>query len=428
MKFKRFDKRLWPMLWLGLAIWLGSILILVILEQTESAPSGQGVLMDMAKELFQQLPIFSLLLLCLLQPVLEEFAFRLWGVGKLWSTIVSLLLMALFAFSEMGLWAVFFLGGFIFVWLRDKNELRRKWLLTLISSACFALCHVSGFGELSLGMVLGLTDIFGMAIVMCWLTLNLSIWFSALLHAVNNSLGVILPLFFLPDAAGMELPSAPGSEGRVTICIEPLRPFAFGYNDSLTSLPGYESILYIDSAATDFQLCGEPAEIAVSIARTYAPQYTYFDFEGKGESLEERVLFSWHSDTPQQPDMRRLLRHYLTLHKCYNEDTLIFDTAEVMLKEAYLIYEDGREELFDDAYGEDYISAEMLILNSGYRIVTEFERGDDSTVDSHVYCLPVPDPLSEQVNSYSRLFNRILPFRIEYRDARKATFITIKTK
>lgn len=425
MRFKRFDKRLWPMLWLGLAIWLGTMLVSAILEWSGSAPSGQGTLMDMAKQMFQQMPLFCLLLICLVQPVLEEFAFRLWGVGNLWTTICCLCLMALFAFSEMGLWAALFIGAFLFEWLRDKNELRRKWLLTLISSAAFALCHVSGFGEFSLGMVLGLLDIFGMAIVMCWLTLNLSIWFSALLHVLNNTLGVLLPMLFVPDPVSRQI--SDDTCGKVEISLQSFDPFAFEYNDSVTRYANGQASFYMDSTTTDFQFRGEPAEIASRIAEACAPRYTYFQTEGKGESLEERVLFGWHSDRPQLPDMRGMMDDYLQLLKQFNEDTIIFDTASVMLKEAYLIYKDGHEELLD-ATSEDQQTALTLMMNSGYRIIWETEYLGDTAMATHLYGLPVPNPLASQMDRYMKFFYRVLPFRIEYRDARKATLITIKTK
>lgn len=428
MKCKRFDKRLWPMFWLGLAIWLGMILVMLFMEMASGdSSSAQGVLMDAAKSMFQGMPIFTLLLLCLIQPIIEEFSFRLWGVGKLWTMIVCVILMSIFAFSEMGLWAVLFIGGFIAEWILDKKDLRRKWLLTLISSACFALCHVSGFGAFSLSMVLGLIEIFGMAILMCWLTLNLSIWFSALLHVLNNSLSILLPMLFVPDPVSMELASASDPGGEVKICMEPLRPMAFAENKKLANTAGEYFLQKIDTNCTDFQLMGEPAEIASWLAWSLAPQYTYFEFEGAGESLEERVLFKWHAENHQMPDLQQIFDHFPALVKSYNENLLIFDTAEVMLKDAYLVYKDGHEEYFD--YGcEDYTAACPLVTTAGYRIVNEFEWGVDSTLDSHVYCLPVPNPLVEQMKGYEKYFNLLLPFRIEYRDARKATLITIKTK
>ena len=170
MKFKRYDKRFLPMLFIGLGLWVVSMVLMEVLTSSGQA-QGQSTLMEMIKGIFQQMPVFTLLLLCVFQPILEEFSFRLWGVGKMWMTIVCLALMTLFGVSEMGLWMFLFLGAFLFVWLKVKDTFRQRWILAIITSLCFALCHVSGFGSFGWGMVLGLTDIFGMALVMCWLTI-----------------------------------------------------------------------------------------------------------------------------------------------------------------------------------------------------------------------------------------------------------------
>ena len=71
-KPKRFDKRFLPMLWIGLAFWVGSIAIMYILEWAGVEMAGQDNLFDLGKTMFQRLPIFTLLLFCLLQPILEE--------------------------------------------------------------------------------------------------------------------------------------------------------------------------------------------------------------------------------------------------------------------------------------------------------------------------------------------------------------------
>ena len=46
-KPKRFDKRFLPMLWIGLAFWVGSIAIMYILEWAGVEMAGQDNLFDL---------------------------------------------------------------------------------------------------------------------------------------------------------------------------------------------------------------------------------------------------------------------------------------------------------------------------------------------------------------------------------------------
>ena len=229
-KPKRYNRRYLPMLWIGLALWLLSMLVSYIMEKSGNAPAGQEFLMDMGKSIFQTVPFLLVLLFCFFQPILEELSFRLWGVGKKWMTILCLVLMTLFAVSEMGMWGLLFVALFIVVWVTVKDKVLQNWLNALITSACFALCHISGFAGFSIGMVLGLLDIFGMALVMCWLTINISFWLSCLLHVLNNSLAILVPLLFLTNPVTV-------TNDNATLSIEPLRPFA--NNDQLFENQAY---------------------------------------------------------------------------------------------------------------------------------------------------------------------------------------------
>ena len=155
---KRYDKRFLPMLWIGLILWIGSMAVMYFLESTGKSPSGQENLMQMSKGMFHTIPVFTLLLLCFFQPILEELSFRLWGVGKKWSTIVCLVLMSVFVMSELKLFGLIFIVAFILVWVFVRNRVAQVWINTIITSLAFSLSHISGFGDFSLGMVLGLVD------------------------------------------------------------------------------------------------------------------------------------------------------------------------------------------------------------------------------------------------------------------------------
>ena len=290
-KPKRFDKRFLPMLWIGLAFWVGSIAIMYILEWAGVEIAGQDNLFDLGKTMFQRLPIFTLLLFCLLQPILEEMSFRLWGVGKKWTLVLCLVLMAMFGVSSIGLLGLLFVVGIILVTVLVKDRFVQVWLNAILSSLLFSLCHISGFGNDVLGMTLGLSDIFGMALVCCWLTVNISFWLSCLLHVLNNSLSIILPLLFLPDVQTgriiVSYEDSPNMQELATV-IEPVRPFA----DNSALLAGAATQSELAAGAKDFYLVGEPAEIARMIAsqRMGIPADVLFDWKAKEESLEERIV------------------------------------------------------------------------------------------------------------------------------------------
>lgn len=431
MRTKRYDKRFLPMLWVGLVLWLGSMLVSAVMEWTGNKLPGQSTLMDMGKWMFHSVPVMTLLLLCLIQPIFEEFAFRLWGVGKKWTTIVCLMLMTLFATSEMGLWGLLFVGAILFVWIAVADRFLQVWINAILSSVCFALCHVSGFGDFSLGMVLGLVDIFGMALVLCWLTINFSIWLSALLHVLNNSLAILIPLLFLGSPSKLDCYTQQGGGNPslvYNLSMEPLRPFA----DNTALIEGADQLWNLDSTTTEFYMVGEPAQIASYLtSQVIKEPHTYLDWESKGESLEERVVFKVSNiAAPGAPDYVKLLKDYLVLAEKYGDEPLVFDTTEVMLKSIWLVYPDGREVRLEEGC-EDFAKADQRIMSGsmGFRgnmRITEYELVEDSVMVPVEYCIERPNPLAKAMGSMDEMMDKLSGFRIEYRDARKATLITVR--
>ena len=78
----------------------------------------------------------------------------------------------MFGVSSIGLLGLLFVVGIILVTVLVKDRFVQVWLNAILSSLLFSLCHISGFGNDVLGMTLGLSDIFGMALVCCWLTVK----------------------------------------------------------------------------------------------------------------------------------------------------------------------------------------------------------------------------------------------------------------
>lgn len=429
MHFKRYDKRYLPMLWTGLAIWLLSILLSAILEWVGTGVEGQDTLMDMGKAMFQRAPYGTLLLLCVLQPIFEEVSFRLWGVGKKGAIIVCLIFMAMFSVSEMGLWGLLFVAAFIAVWRMVKDSFKRNVINTIITSACFALCHVSGFDGFSLGMVLGLLDIFGMAIVMCWLVINLGFWFSALLHVLNNSLALLIPLLFMPNPVSSVHEFKGGVELHTSVT--GLDPFAD--NAALIMDSADNGYLYmLDSTMDGFCLVGEPAELYSEILR-YANKEAdvFFDWTSVGGSLEERVVYHIKYAKPMISNKEQLATICRSDLEAYLEGSLVLDTAEIDLMSVILVYPDGKElNLNDvDTDDEDWWKASNEVMRSmaglrGNTLVTEY--GEDGTPVN--YCILRPNVLNEQMDFLDQLTDQLNGFSIKYEPAKKARMVTVKVK
>ena len=431
-KPKRFDKRFLPMLWIGLAFWVGSIAIMYILEWAGVEIAGQDNLCDLGKTMFQRLPIFTLLLFCLLQPILEEMSFRLWGVGKKWTLVLCLVLMAMFGVSSIGLLGLLFVVGIILVTVLVKDRFVQVWLNAILSSLLFSLCHISGFGNDVLGMTLGLSDIFGMALVCCWLTVNISFWLSCLLHVLNNSLSIILPLLFLPDVQTgriiVSYEDSPNMQELSTV-IEPVRPFA----DNSALLAGAATQSELAAGAKDFYLVGEPAEIARMIAsqRMGIPADVLFDWKAKEESLEERIVLRVNDIKKEVYSCDDLYDHYMSQIACYLDEPLRMDTTEVMLKEIWLVYDDGHEELLTDSCAHFNDVYSRLMSNPygirGNEIVMLSEEVNDSTVAFHYYCRLNENALQKEVDKMNAAMDKLkhVDYHLDYRDGRKVTYITI---
>lgn len=420
------------MLWIGLAFWVGSIAIMYILEWAGVEMAGQDNLFDLGKTMFQRLPIFTLLLFCLLQPILEEMSFRLWGVGKKWTLVLCLVLMAMFGVSSIGLLGLLFVVGIILVTVLVKDRFVQVWFNAILSSLLFSLCHISGFGNDVLGMTLGLSDIFGMALVCCWLTVNISFWLSCLLHVLNNSLSIILPLLFLPDVQTgriiVSYEDSPNMKELATV-IEPVRPFA----DNSALLAGAATQSELAAGAKDFYLVGEPAEIARMIAsqRMGIPADVLFDWKAKEESLEERIVLRVNDIKKEVYSCDDLYDHYMSQIACYLDEPLRMDTTEVMLKEIWLVYDDGHEELLTDSC-EHFNDVYSRLMSNPYgirgnEIVMLSEEVNDSTVAFHYYCRLNENALQKEVDKMNAAMDKLkhVDYHLDYRDGRKVTYITI---
>ncbi len=392
-KPERYDKRFLPMLWIGLILWIGSMAIMYFLESTGETPSGQERLMQMSKEMFHTIPVFT----------------KLFGL--------------------------IFIVAFILVWVFVRNRVAQVWINTIITSLAFSLSHISGFGDFSLGMVLGLVDIFGLALVLCWLTININFWLAPLLHVLNNSVSILVPMLFVSDPITSSHSNSVGSQ---EVCsyqttVEPFRYFA-NNRELMSQDDGSLGLFPPDT--TGFVLVGEPAQIACRLAaradstmqNNVEWKYNY-DWLSKNAGLEERVVFrvSDYSNPDGNYDFNNifyngLLDDYIRDVSRLIGDTIVADTTEIMIQEVWVVYDDGREELFTS----DSPSSLWSEVMEGKVLLSKPVEENDSTVTIHYYAYddihasPLLDMRSTLLNTSSR------DYRIEYRDSHKETFIIFK--
>lgn len=433
MKFKRFDKRFLPMLFIGLGIWVGSMVLMGVLTNSGEA-EGQSALMEMCKSLIQKWPVMILLLLCLFQPILEEFSFRLWGIGKLWAIIICLSLMSLFLVGETGAWGLVFVAAFIVVLLKVKDKFKQQWINAVISSLAFAVCHISGFGGFGWGMVLGLADIFGMALVMCWLTINLNFWFSCLLHVGNNSLAILIPMMFLPDP----VTNSYDLEGDIHVTTE-LRALN-GLANNKELIDGASCLNYSDEK--DYYMVGEPAEIVAMMLgdiKNFDGDFSgepYYDWVSRNENMEERVVYTVHESGDERPSIQQLLECFLKDYEAFAERAMTFDTTEAELQDINLAYQVLGDTMNINQLGYsrtyDFDRAVNRITETRFgrtsNLFVPYAGEEDDTV--FYYALPTTRGqtiLTEMLEPYNETMDKLYGFSILYAPTgKKVKLITVK--
>jgi hypothetical protein len=261
---------------------------------------------------------------------------------------------------------------------------------------------------------------------------NISFWLSCLLHVLNNSLSIILPLLFLPDVQTgriiVSYEDSPNMKELATV-IEPVRPFA----DNSALLAGAATQSELAAGAKDFYLVGEPAEIAKMIAsqRMGIPADVLFDWKAKEESLEERIVLRVNDIKKEVYSCDDLYDHYMSQIACYLDEPLRMDTTEVMLKEIWLVYDDGHEELLTDSC-EHFNDVYSRLMSNPYgirgnEIVMLSEEVNDSTVAFHYYCRLNENALQKEVDKMNAAMDKLkhVDYHLDYRDGRKVTYITI---
>ena len=183
-------------LWWGLGII--AVCLTIIIIKGESLEGFDTPLMDAIYSMVYRFGILPVVLyIGIIGPVMEEFVFRLWGNGKLWTGITSIILMALFAFG-VGWWLsllTIVCGVSILFYFRDDRE-KKLFSLMLLSSVVFAVAHAGNYNGEGQEFVLFVSvfEKFGFGLVASYLVINYNLFWSVVFHVANNSL-LAIPFF-----------------------------------------------------------------------------------------------------------------------------------------------------------------------------------------------------------------------------------------
>ncbi len=196
-------------LFTGLALWIGIMVGCWLFGTSDTVRSGQDELMGTLKRLIDSLVpyfpvatmVFVFLWIGVLQPVMEEFAFRYWGKGKLYAYIVCAAVMANFVYLTLNIWFITLAALCIVLFFVVRDQHRKRQVSIITTSVLFASMHLSGYSSFSIASVLGILQIFGMALVMCYVVINHRFIYSIVIHVLNNSFALLLPLFFMGSEA-----------------------------------------------------------------------------------------------------------------------------------------------------------------------------------------------------------------------------------
>ena len=127
-------------------------------------------------------------------PIIEEISFRLWGNGKNWTGIVSVILMALWCLN-VGWWfsLIALSAGVSILLIFNEDRKKRLFVLMLFSSVLFAVAHIGNYGGDRVVVLVGVIHKLGFGLLAAYLVVNHNILWSMALHVLNNSI-LALPL------------------------------------------------------------------------------------------------------------------------------------------------------------------------------------------------------------------------------------------
>lgn len=184
-------------LWWGLGIILTSLVALVVyaIINPSVAEGMNAPLMKAVHSMISRFGIWPVIIyMGLVGPIMEEFSFRLWGNGKNWTGVVSVILIALWCFN-VGWWfsLLALCAGVAILMIFKEDRSKRLFVLMLFSSALFAVAHMGNYDGNWFVVLIGVIHKFGFGLLASYLVVNHNILWSMGLHVINNSI-VTIPL------------------------------------------------------------------------------------------------------------------------------------------------------------------------------------------------------------------------------------------
>ena len=179
-------------LWWGLGIVVTCLAILSVYEYINPSAADElgGPVVNVFYSLIYRYGIWPMVIIVgFLMPIFEEICFRLWGNGKLWTGITSIVLMALICLA-IGWWLSLLavLCGVAILMLFRDDKTKRLFALMLLSSVLFAVAHMGNYEGSSFMMLVGIIHKLGFGLVASYLVINHNILWSMGLHILNNGI------------------------------------------------------------------------------------------------------------------------------------------------------------------------------------------------------------------------------------------------
>lgn len=184
-------------LWWGLGVIVASLVALVVYAVINPSVVNEmnAPLMKAVYSMVCRFGIWPVVIyMGLVGPIMEELSFRLWGNGKNWTGVVSVILMALWCLNVGWLFALFALCvGIVILMVFKEDRDKRLFVLMLFSSVLFAVAHMGNYDGNWFVVLIGVIHKFGFGLLASYLVVNHNILWSMGLHVINNSI-VTLPL------------------------------------------------------------------------------------------------------------------------------------------------------------------------------------------------------------------------------------------
>ena len=184
-------------LWWGLGIMVTSFVALIVYAVINpSAIEGMNApLMNAVYSMIFRFGIWPVIIyMGLVGPIIEEVSFRLWGNGKNWTGVVSVILMALWCLT-IGWWfsLLALCAGVAILMIFKEDRSKRLFVLMLFSSVLFSVAHIGNYDGNWFVVLFGVIEKFGFGLLASYLVVNHNILWSMGLHVINNSI-VTIPL------------------------------------------------------------------------------------------------------------------------------------------------------------------------------------------------------------------------------------------